>query len=197
MTKNLDYINVYVSEILRYALNDRVTVTLKLLCLLSQYVDFQVVDFFRSEDAVIATALNDDTASHFEEGCTFHYLVEILTTHYLAVVGQEDRVVVLHGFYYGSCQFRRTRTIVRDNRDFLTYVARYFGCYVEVGRLVLHASYGSGIFRLEVEYYVHVRTGTENTEVECTFHRWLHTVHRSTCFDVADRYLFLLEVRHP
>ena len=47
-----------------------------LLCFLSQYVDFEIIDFFRSEDAVVTTALNDDTASHFEEGSTFHYLVE-------------------------------------------------------------------------------------------------------------------------
>ena len=137
-----------------------------LLCFLSQYVDFEIIDFFRSEDAVVTTALNDDTASHFEEGCAFHYLVEVLTAHYLTVVGQEDRVVVLHGFYYSSCQFWRPRTVVRYYWDFLTYVARYFSSYVEVGRLVLHASYSSSIFRLEVENHIHVRTSTEDTEVE-------------------------------
>ena len=40
--------------------------------------------------------------------------------------------MVLHCFYYSSCQFRRTWAVVRYYRDFLTYVARYFSCYVEV-----------------------------------------------------------------
>ena len=117
-----------------------------LLCFLSQYVDFEIIDFFRSEDAVVTTALNDDTASHFEEGCAFHYLVEVLTTHYLTVVSQEDRVVFLHRFYYSSSLFWRTRTVVWYYRDFLTYVARHFSSYVKVGRLVLHASNCSCIF---------------------------------------------------
>jgi hypothetical protein len=65
-------------------------------------------------------------------------------------------------------------------------MARNFCCYVEICRLVLHAGDSGGIFRLEMENDIDVRTFTENTQMECTFHRGFYTIGRNAAGNMAD-----------
>ena len=102
------------------------------LTLLSENVDVEVLDFFGGEHCVVATALDNDAAGHLEEHGALKSLVEVFSADHLSVVGQQDRVVLLHSFDHGGGQFGGTGTQIGNHGNLAAHVARHFGRYVKV-----------------------------------------------------------------
>ena len=70
---------------------------------LAKYVDVQILNLFGGENGVGAASLYDDAASHLEEHRALESLVKVLATYDLAMIGEKDRIVLLHCLYDCLC----------------------------------------------------------------------------------------------